>query len=115
MLAATLVTRRIGTAWSKWIALVGRASVIEILRAFACPRLGQLAKIERQHAAPRRPIVGPLFAPRDDAIGNALATQDVGHAPRLADVLGAALAGGEQHVAPADRLERVAVECGQEV
>jgi len=41
--------------------------------------------------------VGPLRTPRIDSVGDAFATEDMGRAPRLTDVLPSALPRGEDH------------------
>src|SRR3954467_14546584 len=67
--------------------------------------LDPLAEVLRQHLAPGRPVVVPLGPPRVDPVGDAVSAERAGHPPRLAEVLGAALAGGKDDHAGLQHVE----------
>src|SRR4051794_19963279 len=75
----------------------------------------QLVEVRGEHPPPGGPVVLDFRTPRVDPVGNALATQHVGHRPGLTDVLPGTLTGGEDHLPLPELVELGSLEAGQEV
>src|SRR5205807_5738329 len=77
--------------------------------------LRQLVEIGGQHPAPRAPIVLVVRSPWVDPVRDPFPAQDVGHPPRLTDVLPRTLTRREDGEAAPQYVEVRAVEAGHEV